>query len=236
VGTTRFFAARASSACGRSASGVFVPEGAPLFGIHTHAGFLPRPDPPRLSAGRASRTTADSDVPCRTERPPASFPFSPPRALSQLCSSRVATARARTTPLACRLRPRISRSRTPSIGSIPTSSAGNGHSDEQLAPNFQATQTPFRDRQQPGPSRLVGRRSSLLPVVTRGTVSSVVGLRREGTSHQSLQPTSCQSNGYPVKPPVFGTDSGLRRADHRFRALPLDPHCKVRALEQHRRR
>lgn len=69
---------------------------------------------------------------------------------------------------------------------------GNNRSDEQLAPYFQAIWTPVRNRQQPGPSRLMGRRSLLLPVVTCGTLSDVASLRGEGTSYQSLQPTNCQ--------------------------------------------
>jgi len=97
--------------------------------------------------------------------------------LFAILSSGVATARARTAPTACRLKPRRFRSRTPSIGSIPTSSVGIGRSDEQLAPNFQATWTPFRNLQQPGPSRLMGRRFLLLPIVTdEMLVQRVVGL------------------------------------------------------------
>jgi hypothetical protein len=105
----------------------------------------------------------------------------------------VATAQARTTPPAYRLRPRGSRSRTPSTGLIPTLI---GPETIARMNNWRRTSKqsghPFRNRQQPGQSRLMGRRSSLLLVVTCGTLSGVAGLRGEGTSYQSLQPTNCQ--------------------------------------------
>lgn len=179
--------------CGWSASESVYSGGSSTLGVSTHAGFLPRPNPPRLSAGRASPIPPqDLTSPVAPNghrrgfharrRTPCRNPFEPRGYRpGQDHSSRIPV---RVTRLAIQdafdwFDPDPHR-------------AGNDHSDEQQAPYFQVIWTPFRNRQQPGQSRLMGRRSSLLPVVTDGTLSGVAGLRGEGTSYQSLQPTNCQ--------------------------------------------
>jgi len=63
---------------------------------------------------------------------------------------------------------------------------------------------PFAIGSKPGPSRLVGRRSSLLPVVTCGASQ-----RRRPSGRRYLSPISATKRvvniGHPVKPPVSGT-------------------------------
>jgi hypothetical protein len=151
--------------------------------------------------------------------------------LVAILSSDVATVRARTAPPAYRLRPRISRSRTPSICSIPASSAGIGRSDEQQAPNFQATRTPFSQSAATRPVTACGPPLfATLHRYRRGLIQP-----RRPLERRHLLPISATKRvvkiGHPVKPPVPGTGSGLRRSDHRFRALLCHLHglCRFRS-------
>jgi hypothetical protein len=138
--------------CGWSASESVCSGGSSTLGVSTHAGFLPRPDPPRLSAGRASPIPPqDLTSPVAPNghrrgfharrRTPCRNPFEPRGYRpGQDHSSRIPV---RVTRLAIQdafdwFDPDPHR-------------AGNDHSDEQQAPYFQVIWTPFRNRQQTRP-------------------------------------------------------------------------------------
>jgi hypothetical protein len=221
VGSTRFFAARASLAFGRSASGVFVPERAPLWE------FILTRDLSRVLTLRTFRLVGPP-APSQALTSPVApnghrRAFRTRRRAPCRDSIRAAWLPPRPEPL-----PRMpfkatsSRFRTPSIGSIPTSRPETVTRMNNWRRTSKQPGHPSCDRQLPGPSRLVGRHSSLLPVVTYGT-----SRRRRPSGRRHLSPISatkpsCQI-GHPVKPPVSGTGSGLRRSDQRFRALPCHP-------------
>jgi hypothetical protein len=137
----------------------------------------------------------------------------------------VATAQARTTPPAYRLRPRGSRSRTPSTGLIPTLI---GPETIARMNNWRRTSKqsghPFRNRQQTRPVTAGGSPLFATPRRYLRRLSASPAFGKKAPLTNLCNQTSCQY-GHPVKPPVSGTVSGLRQSDRRFWALPCHPHC-----------
>jgi hypothetical protein len=128
-----------------------------------------------------------------------------------------------------------SRFRTPSIGSIPTSSAGNGHSDEQLAPNFQATWTPFLRSAATRPVTACGSPLFATPrrYLRHLSASSAFGKKAPLTN---LCNQTELSNRAPCETASFRDGFRLAPVRPPFSGPALPPARYVRALEQHRRR
>lgn len=83
-------------------------------------------------------------------------------------------------------------------------SAGNDRSDEQLAPNFQAIWTPFRNRQQTRPVTAGGSPLFATPRRYLRRLSASPAFGKKAPLTNLCNQTSCQY-GHPVKPPVSGT-------------------------------
>lgn len=128
-----------------------------------------------------------------------------------------------------------SRFRTPSTGSIPASRPETVTRMNNWRRTSKQPGHPSYDRQLPGPSRLVGRHSSLLPVVTSGTSQ-----RRRPSGRRHLLPISatkpsCQ-NRAPCETASFRDGFRLAPVRPPFSGPALPPARYARALEQHRRR
>lgn len=234
VGSTRFFAAMASLAFGRSASGVFVPERAPLWE------FILTRDLSRVLTLRTFRLVGPP-APSQALTSPVApnghrRAFRTRRRAPCRDSVRAAWLPPRPEPL-----PRMpfkatsSRFRTPSIGSIPTSSAGNGHSDEQLAPNFQATWTPFLRSAATRPVTACGSPLFATPrrYLRHLSASSAFGKKAPLTN---LCNQTELSNRAPCETASFRDGFRLAPVRPPFSGPALPPARYVRALEQHRRR
>jgi hypothetical protein len=192
-------------------------------------GVSPGSNPPRLSAGRASRTATSSDVLCR--------PSSWRRAFqSRLLAARIplqgraATAtRAKAVLPACRLRPAGFSTQNAFDWLHPSQAAGSGCPVVQLALFFRASGTPFHKPEPPArhgcgpPQPATSPRNLHRP-------EALPALREEGTCCQSLQPTCCQrAPAGSSKPRALGS----HRSDHRFRPRYRPPVPSHALWQQH---